>query len=190
VFSVSGVLGLRGVPDVPGMCGVREVRCSAGGRRTGGLPRPLVAAGDRFHAVTATPLYHVGILVEDIDAAIARFGELLGLTFGEPLDMRFDDIVEDGQRVVRDLRLVYSVEGPPFLELIEAQPDGVWGRQHGEGLHHIGVWQEGLEARVMELAASGTEPQAIVHHRGETLAVYLSPETAHGARVELVRTRQ
>ena len=112
------------------------------------------------------------------------------MTFGEPVSVRFDDIVEDGVRVERELRLVYSVEGPPFLELIEAQDDGVWGRQHGEGLHHIGVWQNGLEARIAELAAIGAEPQVIVHHLGEALAVYLSPESAHGARLELVRQRK
>jgi hypothetical protein len=141
-------------------------------------------------AVTATPLYHVGVLVEDLDAAIVRFGELIGVTFKEPISLRFDDIIEDGEHVDRELRLVYSVEGPPFLELIEAQDDGVWGRQHGEGLHHIGVWQETREARIAELAAIGAEPQVIVHHLGETLAVYLSPESAHGARLELVRPRK
>ena len=94
-----------------------------------------------------------------------------------------------GAQTQRSLRLIYSVEGPPFLELIEAQEDGVWGRQHGEGLHHIGVWQDGLDARIAELAAAGVEPQAIIHHLGETLAVYLTPETAHGARLELVRRK-
>ncbi len=139
--------------------------------------------------MTATPLYHVGVLVNEIESAMVRFGELLGLTFGEPLTLRFDEVIEEGRRVDRDLRLVYSIEGPPFLELIEAQDDGVWGRQHGEGLHHIGVWQDALEARLIELAASGVQPQVIVNHLGETLAVYLTAESAHGSRIEFVRRK-
>jgi hypothetical protein len=154
-------------------------------------PRPRATSlGGYRPSMTATPLYHVGVLVEDLDAAMARFTELIGVTFGEPLSIRFDDVIDDGEHVDRELRVIYSVEGPPFLELIEAQDDGVWGRQHGEGLHHIGVWQDGLDARIAALAAAGTEPQAVIHHLGETLAVYLTPETAHGARLELVRVKK
>ena len=89
-----------------------------------------------------------------------------------------------------DLRLVYSVEGPPFLELIEAQADGRLGPPARRGPPpHRRVAGEPGGAGHAELAASGAEPQTIVHHRGETLAVYLSPESAHGARIELVRRR-
>jgi hypothetical protein len=63
---------------------------------------------------------------------MARFTELIGVTFGEPISIKFDDVVEDGAHTDRLMRVIYSVEGPPFLELIEAQEDGVWGRQHGK----------------------------------------------------------
>ena len=73
--------------------------------------------------------------------------------------------------------------------MIEAQDGGLWGRQHGEGLHHIGVYQDQLEARILELPGLGAQPQAILRLLGETLAVYLSPESSHGTRIELVRSR-
>lgn len=139
--------------------------------------------------MTGTPLFHVGVLVEDIDAAIVRFGELLGLTFGEPLIMTLEDTTVDGVKFEGSITFVYSVEGPPYLELIQSQDSGLWGRQHGEGLHHIGVSQDDLEARILELQAVQAEPQAIISHLGRAVAVYLTPDSAHGTRLEYVRPR-
>ena len=34
--------------------------------------------------MTASNLFHVGILVPDLDEAVARFAEVLGLSFKEP----------------------------------------------------------------------------------------------------------
>ena len=76
--------------------------------------------------VTATNLYHVGVLVTDLDAAMAQFAEVLGVTFGEPRTVAAV-VVEGGTTTERPLHVVYSIEGPPFLELIEAQEGGVWG---------------------------------------------------------------
>ena len=138
--------------------------------------------------MTATPLYHVGILVDDLDAAVTHFGSELGLTFNEPRLIHLDQLEEHGEPAPeRDLRVVYSVEGPPFLELIEAQEGGVWGHQHGEGLHHIGSFHEDLAGRVAELLAAGTPPECTVRIGGELVAIYLGPEHTHRTRLELVR---
>lgn len=60
----------------------------------------------------------------------------------------------------------------------------------GEGLHHIGVYQSDLEARILTPPDLGAPSQAILRRVGETLAVYLSPEAAHGTRIEFVRRRK
>ena len=138
--------------------------------------------------MTATPLYHVGVLVNDIEAAMAHFGAELGLTFNEPRVIRLDDLEEAGQPApARDLKVVYSVEGPPYLELIEAQEGGVWGHHHGEGLHHIGSYHDDLAGRVAQLIEAGTPPECTVKMGGELIAIYLGPEHTHNARLELVR---
>ena len=138
--------------------------------------------------MTATPLYHVGVLVDDIDSAIVHFSAQLGLTFNEPRVIALEQLLEAGVPArARDLRVVYSVEGPPFLELIEAQDGGVWGHHHGEGLHHIGSYHDDLAGRVAELADRGTPPECTVYIAGELIAIYLGPQHAHNTRVELVR---
>jgi len=142
--------------------------------------------------VTATNLYHVGVLVEDLDAAMARFGEVLGLTFEEPRTLSLDDhaeVISKGERIGGELRVVYSVEGPPFLELIQAHDHGVWGRHHGEGLHHIGSWQEGLREKLEEMAAAGIATEATISIGEDLIAAYLEPTPVHQTRIELVGRR-
>jgi catechol 2,3-dioxygenase-like lactoylglutathione lyase family enzyme len=146
---------------------------------------PMVT-GRRGAEVTASEVFHVGILVTDIPEAAGRFGSVLGLTFEEPRDINI--VIEDeGTSRERIIRVAYSVEGPPFLELIESQSDGLWGHHHGEGLHHIGCWEEDLEARVHEMEARGTQVDARIFVGEHLTAVYLQRVT--GARVELVGRR-
>jgi catechol 2,3-dioxygenase-like lactoylglutathione lyase family enzyme len=139
--------------------------------------------------MTATNLYHVGILVTDIEAAKAHFAALLGLTFGETRVVALKDVEDHGVVTDVDLPVAYSVEGPPFLELIEAREGGTWGIQHGEGLHHVGVWQDDLAERVAELLAAGHAAECVVRRPdGTMMATYLDVEHphVHGTRLELV----
>ena len=131
--------------------------------------------------------FHVGILVEDLDVAIEHFSALLPLTFGRPRTLAIDewDPVTDAVRG-RELRFIYSDEGPPYVELMQFQDDGVWGRQHGEGLHHVGFWQPGFDDRLTEIPALGHPVETWMPRASEATAAYLRPELLHGTRVELV----
>ncbi len=76
------------------------------------------------------------------------------------------------------------------LELIEAHDHGVWGHHHGEGLHHIGSWQEGLEDKLRAMLAAGIATEATITIGGQLIAAYLDPGPVHGTRVELVGRRE
>jgi hypothetical protein len=138
--------------------------------------------------LTAREVFHVGILVRDLPEAAARFGSVLGLAFEAPREIGIV-IEEEGISRERTIRVAYSVEGPPFLELIESQPDGLWGHHHGEGLHHIGCWDEDLEARIQDMVGQGMVPDARILVDGELTAAYLQKATLHGVRVEVVARR-
>jgi catechol 2,3-dioxygenase-like lactoylglutathione lyase family enzyme len=134
-----------------------------------------------------TPVYHVAFLVADIAAASAHFAEVLGLSFPEP---RVLTVQVAGRPGPTDLRLVYSVEGPPFVELIEARDDGYWSRSGGLGFHHVGVWQPDLDGRLDQLTCAGLTAEAVVGRPGgATGAVYLDPAEHLGVRLELVAPR-
>jgi catechol 2,3-dioxygenase-like lactoylglutathione lyase family enzyme len=135
--------------------------------------------------MTVETFWHIGILVYDLDAAIARFSDLLGLHFNR-VDADADLLGDDGAMTPVHVDAAFSVEGPPFYELILAQSAGVWGRQQGEGVHHVGLWQGGIEAKLEELRAKGARTEALLRDPGARLLAYLAPEGAHGTRIELV----
>ncbi len=135
----------------------------------------------------ATAVFHIGLLVHDIDAAKRRLRELLRMEFKEtqtlPVALEWG-----GQRREVDVTFVYSVGGPPFVELIQTQDnDGPFGKHHGEGLHHVAAWETDLEQRLAAAAALGAPADVrIFGHEGETpIAAYLPPAAACGMRVEL-----
>jgi catechol 2,3-dioxygenase-like lactoylglutathione lyase family enzyme len=139
--------------------------------------------------MTATSLYHVGILVDDLDAAIEHFSALLGLHFRPVKTARMEGMTMYGQVETRELTLTCSREGPPHVELIQAHEDGIWGIHHGEGVHHIGGWQEGIDERVAELLGQGHTLDAHVNRPDGTLrAVFLGTEHphVHNTRFELL----
>lgn len=130
--------------------------------------------------------WHVGILVRDIDAAAEAIGFALGIRF-RPVDEVATPRWQagDGTYSKHSNRITYSVEGPPYIELIQGWGDGVFGLQNGEGLHHLGVWVDGpdrcrqiLDRRGVAMAGRFVAPT------GSSLLWFNEPATLHGLRVE------
>jgi hypothetical protein len=87
----------------------------------------------------AAPFFHVGILVADLETAMARFSDALGVTFAPvmdgPVELRGGD-----HHVHLTMRATYSVQGPPHVELVQGQGDGIFSLAGGERIHHLGRW--------------------------------------------------
>jgi catechol 2,3-dioxygenase-like lactoylglutathione lyase family enzyme len=131
------------------------------------------------------PFFHVGILVADIDAAIDRFSKVFGLTFtdvgGMPVTLHGSEQSEV------TMRAAYSREGPPHIELVEGQGDGIFSLRHGEGVHHIGVWSPEFSAydpgRCLPVSLR-------VNMMPGDPSMWLSdPTDLHGTRIEFVDER-
>ena len=105
--------------------------------------------------------FQIGILVADVDAAIAKHEAILGpqewirvenspdnlhgLHYrGEPADysMRLALTGSNPQ-----LELLQPLDGPSILQ--------EWLDSRGEGLHHVGFLVESLDATIAEMAAAG-----------------------------------
>ena len=120
------------------------------------------------------PFFHVGILVRDLEAARADFAAMLGLEF-EPVH---------GHQIAtgETTRFCYSLQGPPYLELVEMTGTGSWSPEQPEGFHHIGVSDPSVPARCaafgsgVDLIAPGAD--------GSPLVALTPPEALHGVRVE------
>jgi methylmalonyl-CoA/ethylmalonyl-CoA epimerase len=131
----------------------------------------------------ALPLYdlhHVGIVVADIDVAVARYASL-GFGAGERFEM-----TEQGVIVV-----AYKA-GSGYVELIQpTDPDGAIARfmaKRGEGMHHVAYGVDDLQASLDRLASAGirlidTSPRRGAH--GWRIA-FVHPESCNGVLTELV----
>lgn len=137
--------------------------------------------------MTATNLFHTGVLVPDLEEAAARFGEALGLTFMPPAIAHVDRFEQKSRVEELDLRITWSVEGPPYLELLESQDnDGLYGRAQ-EGLHHIGLWEPDPEALMERLTGLGLKNEAAQYTpEGRILAAYTAPQELYGTRLEFI----
>lgn len=118
--------------------------------------------------------YHVGIVVDDVDAAMETYGQLFGMQWGHRMAATLA-VELDGVRRDLPMDAVYSRSGPVRVELVKAQPGTIWAT--GSGTHHIGFWCDDVVATGDQLAAAGypmaaalfpdpNGPYAIAMHRG------------------------
>lgn len=116
-------------------------------------------------------VFHVGVLVPDIEQAMEEYGSSLGCSWSSIM-VRTDQRIwtaENGQQEVH-LKAVYSTRGPQYLELIEGQAGTFWDPASHRGVHHVGAWAD--VARVTEDLLD----------RGWTLlASQQSPEVGYGS---------
>ena len=94
-------------------------------------------------------LYHVGIVVPDIEVAKEHLSELLGITWGPVLHVDAFDVRafdHEGATATTSSSPTRSATPPsrPHLELVQEVPGTVWECNEHSNLHHIGVWTDAL----------------------------------------------
>ena len=136
--------------------------------------------------MTASPFYHFGILVEDLEAAVERFADLFSLTFIGPRTFRINRLADPDEHCL-EVRAAYSHQGPPHLELIQASGDGLYS-QSRLGFHHVGLWDPAIDTnRETYLSAKELRSDArVVTPSDGTLAWFSQPSSACGIRFEFV----
>jgi catechol 2,3-dioxygenase-like lactoylglutathione lyase family enzyme len=136
--------------------------------------------------VSLSELFHVGVVVPDLDAARARFTELLGARWGPVLENDIEIRDADGNDLVVPNRICYSTE-PPYFELIHEVPNTPWVCNEHSNLHHVGFFSDALAADSDGLRAAAcprelldghgsAPPSRFTYHRDDDL----------GVRIELV----
>ncbi len=125
-------------------------------------------------------LDHVGIAVQDIEKALAFYGEALGLQIEAPEDVTTERV-----------RARAIPVGGPALELLEAtapdSPIATYIGKRGPGLHHVTLRVDDIRAALAHLAARGvrlinSEPRPGAEG---SLVAFIHPSSAHGVLVEL-----
>jgi methylmalonyl-CoA epimerase len=131
--------------------------------------------------VEARAIHHVGVAVEDLDAAVATYERL----FGGRLEHR--ERVEDQGVEAASVRL-----GESRVELLAAlgddTPVGKFLAKRGPGMHHVAYQVDDVAAALEDLVASGAELIDTRPRRGMfgLQVAFVHPESVHGVLSEVV----
>lgn len=126
---------------------------------------------------------HIGILVTDLDAAVAFYTQTFGLAAG-PIETR-------AQPPIR--RCCIRV-GDAELELIEArdceQTMMRYLKHREAGVYHVGLRVDDVDAEATRLREQGVPLVDGIREGGEMRIQYLHPDAAQGTLIELVTRKR
>ena len=129
-------------------------------------------------------LDHIGIAVEDLDAALAFYADALGLEVDAT-----EDVPSQG------VRAHFVRVGSAALELLEAtteeSPIRRFVSRRGAGIHHITLRVDDIAAALARLKARGVRLVDETPREGAegALVAFVHPASAHGVLVELKQER-
>lgn len=129
-------------------------------------------------------LDHVGIAVDDLDAALAFYTDALGLEVEAT-----EDVPSQG------VRAHFVRVGAAALELLEAtteeSPVRRFVSRRGAGIHHLTLRVDDLPAALARLKARGVRLVDETPREGAegALVAFVHPAAAHGVLVELKQER-
>jgi len=132
--------------------------------------------------------YHIGIAVHDIDVAIARFRELLGIATWGRIDADVPALYR-GSPTTSGVRSAFARVGAMYVELVEPTtgdfPAKTFLRERGEGVYHLGYWADDVNDAIKRaedagLAVDWSFPVDMPQ------VVYLDAASTFGVHIELV----
>jgi len=133
--------------------------------------------------VKAADHFHVGIVVDDFDAALVDLSDLFGHEWCPALSISTPVVLPEGETTL-DLVFTYSTT-TPRVEVIQSIPGSLWTPAQGSGIHHLGYWSDDVAADAARLTARGYEVEA-TGVRPDGTAVWAYHRKASGPRIELV----
>jgi hypothetical protein len=135
-------------------------------------------------ALKPEDLYHTGIIVPDLDAAMARLSALAGYRWITPLTYTLPFRTTTGTHELSST-FVYSLESP-HLELIKEVPASPWAAAPGNSIHHLGYFTDDLADTARILEDNGFTFEATADVSPPDLALFAYYIDAFGTRIEIV----
>ena len=127
----------------------------------------------------STKLNHIAIVVKDIDQALAVYRDAIGL--------HLENVTEEPAEAVK---VAYLPTATGEVELIQptTADSGVakYLAKKGEGLHHICLEVDDIEATTRQMTEQGMQVLGEVrtNKRGDKY-IFIHPKSAHGVLIEL-----
>ncbi|MCW2541990.1 MAG: uncharacterized protein JWN95_3715 [Frankiales bacterium] len=141
---------------------------------------------DVFERIEPPSFFHVGIVVTDLDKAVARYSEVLGIEFTDP-GVFVIPRLEDPDPHPFELTAVMSRTEPPYYELIQARGEGIVSADNAGQILYYGVWEPDMAGRLELLAKQGVGVDALfrMDESSVPFAAITAPDLG-GARIEYV----
>jgi Glyoxalase/Bleomycin resistance protein/Dioxygenase superfamily len=127
--------------------------------------------------------FHVGIVVDDLAAALEPLSSLFGYRWCAPTGGEVEVDLPTGAAVL-EMMCTYSTTAPR-LELVRGIPGTLWEPVPGSAIHHVGYWSDDVAGDTAALQDGGYVVEATRKSPGGGLffAFLRSPT---GPRTELV----
>jgi hypothetical protein len=139
-----------------------------------------VTTGPLQHA----DLWHTGIVVDDLAAAMDELGHELGVTWYEGgAEVRM--ITDDGARSVTTAYAL-SKEGPHHVELGQSIDGTLWTAPAPGHAHHLGYWVDDVAATSAALTALGSPRVATIAMTDDAPPMCAYHRARNGLYVEVV----
>jgi hypothetical protein len=137
---------------------------------------------DVLSSAAVENLYHAGYLVPDLLAGMERVARTMQITWATPFEMESGFARPSGEPDSDVVRIAFSLEGPPYLELIEVVPraGSIFAQPSGGGFHHFGIFADRWRDETARLCAEGME----LERTGAGVAFVRDPQL--GVRIEVV----
>jgi predicted enzyme related to lactoylglutathione lyase len=120
--------------------------------------------------ISADGLFHTGILVADINQAMAEMSATFGLTWCDVQEREMPVWRPDTGKMTTALKFTYSQAGPHHIELVQGMPGTHWDGVADPGVNHHGYWVDDVKATTESLVAAG----------GELLQAGAAPDDGYG----------
>jgi methylmalonyl-CoA/ethylmalonyl-CoA epimerase len=130
--------------------------------------------------MTINRIDHIAIVVEDLEDALGIYRDALGMTVTDVKVMP-----------AQDVKIAFLPAGDSEIELLEpinrGSGIGRYLARRGEGLHHVCLEVDDIEATLADLKAKGAQliDETPVQGAYGKIA-FIHPKGAHGVLIELV----
>lgn len=124
------------------------------------------------------PIFQVGILVKNLEAAMEELTKAQNVQWGVVMNRQYNDW---------KFRRVISMEGPPYIELIEGPPGSPWDCGGTSRLDHLQWWTDDMEADTQRFLDAGLALDTDGVKLGGPFRYFRAPAT--GMRCELMDSK-
>ena len=128
--------------------------------------------------------FHVGVVVDDLDAALAELTDLFGYRWCDIISVPTPVTLPRGDETL-EFTFAYSAS-VPRLEVIRAMPGTLWEPAADSGIHHLGYWSDDVAADSAELVRARVRDRGHRTTARRRALLVASIAAASGPRIELV----